>query len=164
VVQAISDAFMEATLWIRLNPDKAADFLAAEPTLKSFGRPLLLQQTQLYNNLYKPTYSYPFAKLWSEENARIAKWLKDRNRITKALTAKDYEDSFDMKFMANTYEKLGWKIPTQAPFIPANWAGMIGSLPYPSYANANTLKEPQPWPEPGDLTRPWAFAGKTYKP
>ena len=38
VVQAISDAFMEATLWIRLNPDKAADFLAAEPTLKSFGQ------------------------------------------------------------------------------------------------------------------------------
>ena len=38
VVQAISDAFMEATLWIRLNPDKAADFLAAEPTLKSFGK------------------------------------------------------------------------------------------------------------------------------
>ena len=67
VVQAISDAFMEATLWIRLNPDKAADFLAAEPTLKSFGRPLLLQQTQLYNNLYKPTYSYPFAKLWARK-------------------------------------------------------------------------------------------------
>ena len=73
-------------------------------TLKSFGMPLLLQQTQLYNNLDKPTYSYPFAKLWSEENARIAKWLKDRNRITKALTAKDYEELFDMKFMANTYE------------------------------------------------------------
>jgi sulfonate transport system substrate-binding protein len=164
VVQAISDAFMEASLWIRLNPDKAADFLAAEPTLKSFGKPLLLQQTQLYNNLYKPTYSYPFAKLWGEENARIAKWLKDRNRVTKALTAKDYEDSFETNFMAKTYEKLGWKIPTQAPFIPANWAGKIGSLPYPAYANANTLKEPQPWPEPGDLTRPWAFAGKVYKP
>ena len=164
VVQAISDAFMEASLWIRLNPDKAADFLAAEPTLKSFGKPLLLQQTQLYNNLYKPTYSSPFAKLWGEENARIAKWLKDRNRVTKALTAKDYEDSFETNFMAKTYEKLGWKIPTQAPFIPANWAGKIGSLPYPAYANANTLKEPQPWPEPGDLTRPWAFAGKVYKP
>jgi sulfonate transport system substrate-binding protein len=164
VVQAISDAFMEATLWIRLNPDKAADFLAEEPTLKSFGKPLLLQQTQLYNNLYKPTYSYPFAKLWGEENARIAKWLKDRNRVTKVLTAKDYEDSFDTHFMAKTYEKLGWKIPSQAPFIPANWNGKIGSLPYPTYANANTLKEPQAWPESGDLTRPWTFGGKTYKP
>lgn len=164
VVQAISDAFMEATLWIRLYPDKAADFLAAEPMLKAYGKPLLLQQTQLYNNLYKPTYSYPFAKLWGEENARIAKWLKDRNRLTKALTAKDYEASFDTKFMEKTYQKLGWTIPKRAPFIPANWAGKIGQLPYPSYANVTTLKEPQPWPEAGDLMRPWIFNGRTYKP
>jgi ABC-type nitrate/sulfonate/bicarbonate transport system substrate-binding protein len=164
VVQAISDAFMEATLWIRLYPDKAADFLGAEPMLKAYGKPLLLQQTQLYNNLYKPTYSYPFAKLWGEENARIAKWLKDRNRLTKVLAAKDYEASFDTKFMEKTYQKLGWKIPTQAPFIPANWTGKIGELPYPSYANVTTLKDPQPWPEAADLTRPWTFNGKTYQP
>jgi sulfonate transport system substrate-binding protein len=164
VVQAISDAFMEATLWIRLNPDKAADMLAAEPTLKVFGKPLLLQQTQLYNNLYKPTYSYPFAAMWGEEDARIAKWLKERNRVTKALTAKDYEASFDTKFMQKTYEKLGWAIPKRAPFLPATWKGKIGQLPYPEYANALTLKEPQPWPEAGDLTRPWTFNGKTYKP
>jgi ABC-type nitrate/sulfonate/bicarbonate transport system substrate-binding protein len=164
VVQAISDAFMEATLWIRLNPDKAADFLAAEPMLKVYGKPLLLQQTELYNNLYKPTYSFPFSKLWGEENARIAKWLKERNRLTKTLTAKDYEDSFDVRFMTKTYEKLGWKIPAQAPFLPANWSGSIGKLPYPAYANVNTLKSPQPWPEQGDLTKPWAFNGKTYTP
>jgi ABC-type nitrate/sulfonate/bicarbonate transport system substrate-binding protein len=164
VVQAISDAFMEATLWIRLNPDKAADFLAAEPMLKVYGKPLLLQQTELYNNLYKPTYSFPFAKLWGEENARIAKWLKDRNRLTKTLTAKDYEDSFDVRFMTRTYEKLGWKVPAQAPFLPANWSGTIGKLPYPTYANVNTLKSPQPWPESGDLTKPWTFNGKTYRP
>ena len=164
VVQAISDAFMEATLWIRLNPDKAADFLAAEPMLKVYGKPLLLQQTELYNNLYKPTYSFPFAKLWGEENARIAKWLKDRNRLTKTLTAKDYEDSFDVRFMTRTYEKLGWKVPAQAPFLPANWSGTIGKLPYPTYANVNTLKSPQPWPESGDLTKPWTFNGKTYTP
>jgi sulfonate transport system substrate-binding protein len=28
VVQAFSDAHLEATLWIRLSPDKAADFMA----------------------------------------------------------------------------------------------------------------------------------------
>ena len=164
VVQSISDAFMEATLWIRLNPEKAADLLAAEPMLKNFGKELLLQQTKLYNNLYKPTYSYPFAAMWGEEDARIAKWLKERNRLTKALTANDYEASFDTRFMENTYQKLGWKIPTRAPFMPPNWSGKIGQLPYPEYANAVTLKEPQLWPEAGDLTRPWTFNGKTYKP
>ena len=164
VVQSISDAFMEATLWIRLNPDKAADLLAAEPMLKTFGKELLLQQTKLYNNLYKPTYSYPFAAMWGEEDARIAKWLKERNRLTKALTANDYEASFDTRFMEKTYQKLGWKIPTRAPFLPPNWPGKIGQLPYPEYANALTLKEPQLWPEAGDLTRPWTFNGNTYKP
>ena len=164
VVQSISDAFMEATLWIRLNPDKAADLLAAEPMLKTFGKELLLQQTKLYNNLYKPTYSYPFAAMWGEEDARIAKWLKERNRLTKALTANDYEASFDTRFMEKTYQKLGWKIPTRAPFLPPNWPGKIGQLPYPEYANALTLKEPQRWPEAGDLTRPWTFNGNTYKP
>lgn len=164
VVQAISDSFMEASLWIRLHPDKTADYLAAEPMLKVFGKDLLLQQVELYNNLYKPTYSYPFAKLWGEEDARIAKWLKDRNRITKALSAKDYEQSFAPEFMQKTYAKLGWKVPSQPPFIPANWPGKIGQLPYPPFDNVTTLKSPQPWPEPGDLTQPWTFNGKTYQP
>jgi sulfonate transport system substrate-binding protein len=164
VVQALSDAFMEATLWIRLNPTQAADFLAAEPMLRAYGKPLLLQQTQLYNNLYKPTYSYPFAKMWGEEDARIAKWLKDRNRLTKTITAADYEASFDTQFMDKTYAKLGWAVPKRAPFLPANWPGKIGQLPYPEYANALTLKEPQAWPEKGDLTKAWTFNGKTYQP
>ena len=164
VVQAISDAFMEATLWIRLYPEKAADFLAAEPMLKVYGKPLLLQQTQLYNNLYKPTYSYPFATMWGEEDARIAKWLKDRNRLGKVITAKDYAASFDTRFMEKTYQKLGWTVPSRAPFIPANWSGKIGHLPYPPYANVTTLKEPQSWPEKGDLTKSWSFDGKTYQP
>jgi hypothetical protein len=66
--------------------------------------------------------------------------------------------------MTRTYEKLGWKVPAQAPFLPANWSGTIGKLPYPTYANVNTLKSPQPWPESGDLTKPWTFNGKTYRP
>jgi len=164
VVQAISDAFMEATLWIRLYPEKAADLLAEEPMLKNYGKALLLQQTQLYNNLYKPTYSYPFAKLWGEEDARIAKWLKERNRLTKTLTAQDYEKSFDLRFMNRTYERLGWKIPANPPFLPANWSGKVGQLPYPAYDNVTTLSKPQPWPEAGDLTKSWTFAGKTYQP
>lgn len=164
VVQAISDAFMEATLWIRLNPDKAADILAAEPMLKNYGRDLLLQQIKLYNNLYKPTYSYPLAQFWGTEDARIAKWLKERNRIKNALTAEDYANSFDPSFMKKTYETLGWAIPTRPPFIAADWSGKVGTIPYPTYPNANTLKTPQPWPEAGDLTRPWEFDGKVYKP
>ena len=164
VVQAISDAFVEATLWIRLSPDKAADLLAAEPLLRNYGRELLLIQTKLYNNLYKPTASFPFASFWGREDARIARWLKERNRIIQPLGEADYAQSFEPRFMTVTYAKLGWTVPAQPPFIPAGWTGEIGRLPYPAYPNASTLTAPQPWPEKGDLTRAWSFDGKTYEP
>jgi sulfonate transport system substrate-binding protein len=163
VVQAICDAFMEATLWIRLYPEKAAAFLVEEPTLKAYGLPLLLQQTKLYNNLYKPTASYPFSAFYGRENARIAAWLKARNRITRALTPEDYEAAFDASFMKKTYEKLGWKVPRKPPFLTVGWIGKPGVLPYPPYKNALTMQEPQEWPEPSDLVRAWVFDGKTYK-
>ena len=163
VVQAISDAFMEATLWIRLNPDKAADLLAQEPILKAYGKPLLLQQTELYNNLYKPTYSYTFAKLWGEENARIAKWLKDRNRLTKILSAEDYTSSFDTRFMDRTYDKLGWKI--RRGRRSCRQIGRHRSASCPTRLRQCHHAQAAPaLAEPGDLVRPWTFNGKTYQP
>lgn len=164
VVQAICDAFVEADLWIRLNPQKAADFLVEEPRLKNYGKALLLKQTQLYNNLYKPTYSYPFAEFWGAENERIATWLTQQHRLKTNVTKKNYVDAFAPEFMLKTYAKLGWRVPSQPPFIPKGWTGTIGKLPYPEYYTRYTLSKPQPWPEAGDLTRPWEFNGKTYKP
>ncbi len=164
VVQAICDAYVESELWIRLYPEKAAELLAEEPHLKNFGKPLLLKQTQLYNNLYKPTYSYPFAEFWGAENERIAVWLKQRNRLQKTITKKDYVDSFAPQFMNATYKKLGWKVPSEPPFIPKGWKGTVGKLPYPEYYSKGTLKTAQAWPEHGDLAKAWQFNGKTYKP
>ena len=70
VVQAFSDAFAEATLWIRLNPEKAADLMAEDPSLKNFSKAILLQQIRAYNNLYKPTHIYPHAAFWGERSTR----------------------------------------------------------------------------------------------
>jgi hypothetical protein len=28
--------------------------------------------------------------------------------------------------------------------------------------NEDTLSQPQPFPEPGDLTKPWSYGGKNY--
>jgi sulfonate transport system substrate-binding protein len=55
-------------------------------------------------------------------------------------------------------------VPERPPFVPANWGGSIGKLPYPEYPSVQTLKEPQTWPEPGDLTKPWSFDGKEFQP
>jgi sulfonate transport system substrate-binding protein len=64
--------------------------------------------------------------------------------------------------MDATFEKLGWRIPERPPFLPKDWGG-VGNLPYKPYA-ADLLQGPAPFPEPGELTRPWTFMGKTYHP
>lgn len=164
VVQALTDAFMEATLYIRYQPDEVVKWLSTDPMLKQLPEPLLAQQQRNYNNLYKPTAAYPFARFWSAENARIAEFLYNNKRISKKLTAEDYFAAWDESFMKETFRKLGWKVPATPPWIPPGWTGRVGSPPYPAYYNVATLKKPQPWPQKGDLTKPWEFAGKTYRP
>lgn len=164
VVQAFSDAFAEATLWTRLYPEKAAELMAEDPNLKNYSKAILLQQIQAYNNLYKPTYIYPHAEFWGQVNEPIFKWLYEQKRITRPLTAKDFAQAVDARFMERTFAKLGWAIPKQPPFLPAGWNGEPSKPPYPEYIHAINTKEPQPFPEKGDLTAPWSFAGKNYQP
>jgi ABC-type nitrate/sulfonate/bicarbonate transport system substrate-binding protein len=164
VAQALTDALIEANLWIRQNPEKTADLLAEEPNLKNVPKTLLLQQVQEYNNLYKPTYVYPTAEFWGQENERIAQWLKQGNRLTRNVTAKDYVAAFAPQFAAKSFARLGWKVPAQPPTIPADWTGKPGRQPHPEYYTYLNLKAPQAFPEKGDLTQAWEFNGKTYKP
>lgn len=164
VVQAFSDAFAEATLWIRLNPERAADLMAEDPNLKSFSKAILLQQIRAYNNFYKPTYIYPHAAFWGAVNETIFKWLYGQNRITRPLTAKDFAAAVDQSYMDKTFGKLGWAVPKRPPFIPAGWQGDPGKPPFPEYMNAINTSKPQSFPERGDLVRPWSFGGKTFAP
>lgn len=164
VVQAISDAYAETTLWIRLHPEETGKLLAADPQLSQFPEPLLEKQTMTYNNLYKPTYIYPFAKFWGEENARIATFLFASKRITHSITGAEYQAAYDESFMRATFKKLGWKVPVEPPFIASNWRGRVGSPPYPTYDNVSSMKAPQRFPDKSDLTQLWSFDGKSYGP
>jgi sulfonate transport system substrate-binding protein len=164
VVQAFSDAFAEATLWIRLNPEKAADLMAEDPSLKNFSRAILLQQILAYNNLYKPTHIYPHAAFWGAVNETIFKWLHGQNRITRPLVAKDFADAVDARYMDRTFAKLGWAVPKQPPFLPAGWKGDPGKPPFPEYMHAINSKTPQAFPEKGDLVKVWSFGGKSFAP
>jgi ABC-type nitrate/sulfonate/bicarbonate transport system substrate-binding protein len=164
VVQAFADAYLEATLWIRLNPEKAAELMAEDPNLKNYSKAILLQQIKAYNNLYKPTYIYPLAKFWGEANAPIFKWLHEQHRIQNALQARDFEAAVDARFLDRSFAKVGWKVPTRPPFIPANWTGKLDALPYPDYVHPINTQSPQPFPEKGDLVKPWSFGGQTFTP
>lgn len=164
VVQAMSDAFAEATLWIRLYPEKAAQLMTEDPSLKNYPKALLLQQVKAYNNLYKPTYIYPHAQFWGAANEPIFKWLYEHKRIEQRMSAKDFAAAVDARFMDKSFAKLGWIVPKQPPFIPADWQGRPDKVPYPHYWTEQDLKQPQPFPETGDLVKPWTFGGETYNP
>lgn len=164
VAQAFSDAFAEATLWTRLNPEKAAALMAEDPNLKNYSKEILLQQVKAYSNLYKPTHIFPHSEFYGKVNEPIFKWLHEYKRITRPLTAADFATAVDERFMRKTFDKLGWTVPKNPPFLPTGWQGKPDRPPYPDYANVLNTKEPQPFPEPGDLSRPWTFGGRTHQP
>lgn len=164
VAQAFADAFAEATLWTRMYPEKAAALMAEDPNLKNYSKDILLQQIRAYNNLYKPTNIFPDGEFYGKVNEPIFKWLHDAKRITRPLKAEDFAAAVDDRFMRRTFEKLGWAVPKRPPYLPANWSGKPEQPPYPEYANSLNTKKAQSFPEPGDLTKPWSFAGKIYQP
>ncbi len=121
-MQAISDAYAETTLWIRLHPEETGKLLAADPQLSQFPQPLIEKQTLTYNNFYKPTYIYPFAKFWGEENARIASFLFANKRITLSISAPEYQAAYDESFMQATFKKARLESSNRAAVHPERLA------------------------------------------
>jgi ABC-type nitrate/sulfonate/bicarbonate transport system substrate-binding protein len=164
IVQALSDAIAESQLWIRLNPERTVDALLQDPNLKLVPRTLLAQQVAEYNNLFKPTYLYPHTAFWFRENDRTVNWLYETKRMKTPLLEKEFQAVFRPEFMERTFNRLGWRVPAQPPILPAGWAGTVGKPPYPEYLSFLNMKAPQPFPEAGDLVRPWSFNGQMFKP
>lgn len=153
VVQAISDAALESTLWTRKYPEKAVEYMQEDPNLKNYSKELLLQQVHTYNNLYKPTYLFPHSEFWGRVNGNIFKWMHEQKRIVTPLTGKDFADAFDEKFMRQSFAKAGLTVPAQPPFLPSNWRGKPETPPYPEYTHVLNTKTPQPFPAPEDLIK-----------
>lgn len=108
---------------------------------------------------------YPFDDpngLWPKEESRISEWAFSTGASKNKVTSADWQGVRKTSYMANTFGKLGWKVPTRPPILPADFGG-VGNLPYKPYA-AEILRGPAPFPEAGDLTKPWTFMGKTYNP
>lgn len=164
VVQAIADAIVEATLWIRMEPEKTVDYLLEDQNLRLVPRTLLAGQVREYNNWFKPTYLYPHTDFWFEENQRTVNWLHQNGRLKTPLTQQEFRTTFRPEYIGRSFEKLGWKVPAAPPFIPAGWRGQVGKPPYPEYLSILNMNAPQAFPEPGDLTRAWTFNGQTFRP
>ncbi|HVC33269.1 MAG TPA: ABC transporter substrate-binding protein [Chloroflexota bacterium] len=164
VVQALVDCYQEAVLLTRLRPQQATGILATDPRLTKYSVPLLMDQTFAYNNLYRPTFTYPFAEFWATENASVTNLLALSGHLTQPIDASTWQKFVTSRFMDQTFARLGWRVPSRPTWIPNNWTGTVGQPPYPPYDTVDSLHTPQPWPTPADLVRPWQFARTTYYP
>ncbi len=164
VVQALVDAYQEAILLVRYQPRQAVELLQREPRLREYSSGLLTEQTIAYNNLYKPTFAYPFQDFWATEASSISSLLALNGQQPRPIDLDTWRSVISPRFMQFTYARLGWRVPDRPPWIPPGWSGTIGKPPYPEYLTIDSLTRPQPWPEPSDLVRPWQFAGTTYYP
>lgn len=165
VVQAMTDAFIEAVLWAKANPDKALTSLLSQPAYGRLNRDLIKKMSERYLFWPKPTVYYPFDDpngIWPKEESRISEWAFDTGASKNKVTIGDWQNVRRTSYMATTFDKLGWRVPEKPPFLPKDWGG-AGNLPYKPYA-AELLRGPAPFPEPGELKKPWTFMGKTYQP
>ena len=163
VAQAMTDAFVEAVLWAKANPRKALDSLMAQPAYGRLSKELIQRMSERYLFWPKPTVYYPFDDpngLWPKEESRISEWAFSTGASKTKVTSADWENVRKTSYMATTFGKLGWKVPARPPILPKDFSG-VGNLPYKPYA-AEILTGPAPFPEPGELTKPWKFMGKTY--
>ena len=165
VMQAMTDAFIEAVLWAKATPDEAIKSLMSRPEYGRLGRDLIEKMTNRYLLWPKPTVYYPFADpngVWPAEEARISEWAFETGASKTKVTNVDWQNVRRTSYMDATFGKLGWTVPDRPPFLPKDFGG-VGKLPYKPYGAA-LLNGPAPFPEPGELKKPWTFKGKTYTP
>lgn len=164
VAQAILDAYVEGILFTKANLKGANEVFQNDPMYKNFPPETINLINDKLNNIYKPTWFYPDGEFWAAENGRVAAWLKQTGRLPTLVTPETYQKNFEPSFAKQTLATLGLKVPQRPVFIPADWKGKVGSPPYPSYFNEDTLKENQAFPEAGDLAKEWSFMGKQHRP
>ena len=164
VVQALSDATLEATLYVRFDTEKAVDMYYNDDRVSSvYSRDLFLEQTKKYLTLYKPDYRYIHADFWSAQDVVVAKSQYEKQRMPRLLSVDDMKAAYAPDYMAASLGKVGFAVPARPVFLPPSWNGTPGHPPYPTYENFSTMSAPQPFPAKGDLTRQWSFAGKNLR-
>lgn len=165
VVQALADAILEATLYTRFDLAKAIEMYHKDPRVASaYSRELFEDQTKKYVTLYKPTFRYLHSDFWASQDVVVAKSQFEKKRMPRELSIADMKSAFAPDYMAQSLKKVGFAVPERPVFLPKGWNGTVGKPPYPSYYNFASMTAPQEFPQPGDLTRPWSFGGKTYQP
>lgn len=165
VIQAYADALVEARLIARFRPDAIVSEMIADPSQRGRDVNLIRRDAEIHVFNPKPTINYPFENakgFWTDLEVFQAGVMYDAGILKRKYTSADMASVLRPRYLARTFEKLGWNIPETPPFLPADWSGTVGKPPYPSYGLMFMGR--QEFPGPGDLAKSWSFAGKTYAP
>lgn len=164
VAQALADMYVESILWSRLHFDESIAVYTNDTSHRWFKKELMVPFFKLWVVNYKPTWMHVDPRFWAIEDSRIVDWLYKTGRLKEKLSVDDLAGYFVPDFMNRTFDKLGWAKPKIPTFLPKNWSGQVGKLPYPESYHVNNLKQPLPFPEKEDLVGKWYFNGKSFSP
>jgi sulfonate transport system substrate-binding protein len=164
VVQALTDTYVESVLWSRLKHDDSINITLKDPSYKFFTKEMVYTISSVWVEKYKPTWMYVHKDFWTKEGVRVADWLHQRGRFREKITKEKLISFYESKFMDETFMRVGWAAPEKPTWLPKNWAGEAGKIPYPEYYNITNLKKPLPFPEKSDLRKAWYFNGQWFNP
>jgi ABC-type nitrate/sulfonate/bicarbonate transport system substrate-binding protein len=165
VIQAYTDAFIEARLIARYKPDEVIAAFAKDGSQRGRDPEFIRRDVQVHVLNPKPTINYPFVdnmRIWSEVEAYQTGVMADARVLKRKFSADEFKQVIKPSYLEKTYDLLGWKAPSRPGFIPVGWTGKPTEPPYPSYGVM--MMGQQAFPEPGDLVREWSFGGKAFKP
>lgn len=163
VVQAYCDAFVEAKLIVRHNPDQLIADLVKDVSQRGRDESLIRRDVLIHIVDPKPTLNYVFENskgFYIDLEIFQAGVMHDAGVLKRRYSADEFKGFLRPTYLGNSFRKLNWKIPDSPVFLPAAWSGKIGSPPYPDYGLMHMGR--QEFPAKGDLTGPWFFKGRRY--
>jgi len=163
VVQAYCDAFLEAKLIVRHDPERLIADFTKDVSQRGRDETLIRRDVLIHVVDPKPTLNYVFENtkgFFSDLEIFQAGIMQDAGVLKRRYSIDELMGVLRPGYLGKSFQKLNWKIPNQPVFIPAGWKGEIGKPPYPDYGLM--LMGKQEFPEKGDLTGPWSFKGRKY--
>ena len=163
VVQAYCDAFIEAKLIVRSDPEKLISDLVKDVSQRGRDEALIRRDVMIHVVDPKPTLNYIFKNnrgFYIDLEIFQAGIMQEAGVLKRRYSADEFKSFLRPNYLAATFKKLNWKIPDQPVFLPPNWSGKIGNPPYPDYGLMRMGR--QEFPVKGDLVGPWSFKGKRY--
>jgi sulfonate transport system substrate-binding protein len=163
VVQAYCDAFIEAKLIVRSDPEKLISDFVKDVSQRGRDEPLIRRDVMIHVVDPKPTLNYIFENtrgFYIDLEIFQAGVMQEAGVLKRRYTAEEFKSFLRPNYLATTFKKLNWRTPDQPVFLPSNWPGKIGNPPYPDYGLMRMGK--QEFPAKGDLIGPWSFKGKRY--